>query len=67
MREFIAGSSSARKKEQRSLPSVTTLMETRLRGISEQIIKEEKKKLLIVDVFLPCGYYSSFIPAWFAP
>lgn len=39
------------EKEQRSLPSVTTLMETCFRGISEQIIKE--KKLLIVDVFLP--------------
>lgn len=61
MMEFAAGSSSVRTKEQKSLPSVTTLMEHVL-----EVSDNQAEEAALCGCLPPIGT-TAVIPAWFAP
>lgn len=63
MREFIAGSSSARRSEQKSLPSVTILMET---CFFRSVCNNQGEEAALCGCLPPIGT-TAVIPAWFAP
>lgn len=61
--EFIAGSSSVRRTEQKSLPSVTTRRELCFRGT---VCNNQGEEGALCGCLPPIGS-TAVIPAWFAP